>query len=121
MTLLISEARVASPVLKEPGTVRSGCCERLPILEALRDQLDPRPIVTSVHDGQIVRVRAQVNAGRPGPDVLVFLRSRRPVTGSAIGGLYGDLAGSFQLRRIDVQRPFSLPVVENTGRILFLL
>src|SRR5207253_4196321 len=48
-------------------------------------------------------------------------RTGGEVSGRAIGGLHPDLPRPVQLRRVRVQGPFSLPIVEDARRLLLLL
>ena len=78
-------------------------------------------IVVSVQDGQIRRVGAQVDTGRPRVDTLRPIRTCRPIPGGAIDRLQQDLSRTVQLRCVRVARSFSVPVIEDAGRLLPLL
>src|SRR6266571_3063861 len=89
--------------------------------QALGDQLDAMSIVAAVQDAQVLGIGTQVDAGCPRVDRGVGVRTSREVPGCAIGGLDSDLARPFQLRRVRVPGPLSIPVVEDAGGILPLL
>src|SRR5262245_58859598 len=99
----------------------SGARDRLPTPQLFCDQLGAPPIVSSIHDAQILRIGAQVDTGRPLVDVRVSVRTSCPVPGRAIDGLDPDLARPVELRRVRVPRPFALTIVEDAGRIFPLL
>src|SRR5438034_6668025 len=93
----------------------SGARDRFPVPQPLCDQLGATPIVASVQDAQVLRIGAQVDAGRPRVDLRVTVGTRGEVPGRAIDGLDSDLARPVQLRRVRVPGPLSVPVVEDAG------
>src|SRR5438445_6385263 len=95
--------------------------ERLPSPQLLRNQLRALPIVASVEDAHVLWIGAQVNTGRPRVHFRVRVRTCREVPGGAIGGLHPDLPRPVQLRRVRVQGPFSLPILEDARKLLLLL
>src|SRR5712691_11962849 len=108
-----------------PFTLRGRCSEsvrgRLPLPEALRDELGPLLLAPAVKHLEICGVGPQVDAGGSGAQPGVAIRACRPVPGGAVGGLEPDLAGALELRGIRMSRALALPEVEDAGRIPALL
>src|SRR5688572_7187366 len=106
-------------------TLRGRCSEcvrgRLPLPEALRDQLGALLLAPAVQHLKVCGVGSEVDTGGPGIQLGVAIRPCRPVPGGAVGGLHPDLAGALELRSIRVPRALALPEVEDAGRIPALL
>src|SRR5690349_9098922 len=106
-------------------TPRGRCSEcvrgRLPLPEALRDELGALFLASAVEHLKVCGVGSKVDAGGSGIEPGVAIRPCRPVPGGAVGGLDPDLAGTFELRGIRVPRALALPDVEDAGRIPALL
>src|SRR5262249_38952023 len=101
---------------------RSECVRgRLPLLEALLDELSPFLLASAVQHLEVGGIGSKVDAGRPGVQRGVAIRPCRPVPGGAVGGLHPDLAGALELRGIRVPRALALPEVEDAGWIPALL
>src|SRR3954453_18348453 len=83
---------------------------RLPLLEALRDELGALFLAAAVHDLEVRRVGAEVDAGGPRVQAGVAIRPRRPVAGGAVRALHLDLSGALELRRVRVSRTLAFPV-----------
>src|SRR4051812_44584574 len=62
--------RTLSPTVEQPPATERGvdsasssrALDLLPVLQPIGDQLDALPIVASIEDGQVLRLRAQVDA-----------------------------------------------------------
>src|SRR5918997_2194564 len=106
-------------------TLRDQCSEcvrgRLPLPEALRDELGTLLLAPTLQHLEVRGVGAKVDAGGPGIQAGVAIRPCRPVPGGAVGGLHPDLAGALELRGIRVPRALALPEVQDAGRIPALL
>ena len=63
----------------------------------------------------------QIDARRPRVHVRIRIRAGRQIAGCAVVGFQPDLAGSVQLRRIRIERPLAVPVIEDARRPLPLL
>src|SRR5918997_6564182 len=106
-------------------TLRDQCSEcvrgRLPLPEALRDELGTLLLAPTLQHLEVRGVGAKVDAGGSGIQAGVAIRPCRPVPGGAVGALHPDLAGPLELRGIRVPRALALPEVEDAGRIPALL
>src|SRR6059058_5020114 len=94
---------------------------RLPLPEALRDELGPFLLGPALQDLEVCGLGSKVDAGGSGIQPGVAIRPCRPVPGGAVGGFHRDLAGALELRGIRVPRTLALPEVEDAGRIPALL
>src|SRR5690242_19882629 len=103
------------------------CCEsegvrdRLPLAEALRDELGALLFAPAVQSLEVRGVGAEVDAGGSGIQPGVMIRPRRPVACGAVGVLQFDFASALELRSIRVTRTLASPEVEDAGRITALL
>src|SRR5215217_137181 len=108
-----------------PLVLRLSCSEcvpgRLPLAQALRDELGPLLLATTVQHLEVRGVSAKVDPGGSDVQPWVAIRTCRPVPGGAVGGVHPDLAGALELRCIRVSRPLALPEVEDAGGIPALL
>src|SRR4030095_7084541 len=95
--------------------------DRLPMSQSFRDQLGTFLVVLSVEDDHVLSIRAQVDTSRPPVHSRVRVRMCCEIPGRTVGRLQTDFAGAVQLRCVRLQRPFSLPVVENSRRIFPVL
>src|SRR5712691_2980677 len=80
----------------------------------------PSVVSAEYEGGHRIRLGAPVDTGRPRVHSRARVRTSREVAGRAIGGLESDLPRPVQLRRVRVPGPFSLPVIEDAGRVLLL-
>src|SRR5213083_2863217 len=94
---------------------------RLPLPEALRDELGPFLLAPALQHLEVCGVGSKVDAGGSGIQPGIAIRPCRPVPGGAVGGLHPDLACALELRGIRVPRALALPEVEDAGRIPVLL
>src|SRR5439155_18987660 len=106
-------------------TLRGRCSEcvrgRLPLPEALRDELGPLLLAPAVQHLEVRGFGTKVDTGGSGIQPRVAIRPCRPVPGGAVSGLHPDLTGAFELGGIRVPRSLALPEVEDAGRIPALL
>src|SRR6187549_3029154 len=107
--------------ISRPGSTSERVRGRLPLLEALRDELGSLLLALAVQHLEVCGVGAKVDAGGSGIQPGVVIRPCRPVPGGAVGALHPDLAGPLELRGIRVPRALALPKVEDAGRIAALL
>ena len=98
----------------------SGVRERLPMTQPLCEQLRASLIIAPVEDAEILGIGAPENTRRAHIHFCACVRSGCPVPRRAIGRLHPYLACPYQLRRVRVHRPFALPIVEDTRRLLAL-
>src|SRR5262245_58052440 len=89
--------------------------------QPLRNERGALLIVATVHDGYVVRIGAPIDPNCPRVPTRIGLRTGREVPVCAIGRFQADLAETVELRRIRIQRPFSLPIVEDARGPLALL
>src|SRR5262249_7752401 len=90
---------------------------RLPLPEALRDELCPLLLTPALQHSEVGRVGSKVDAGGSSIQLWFALRACRPVPRRAVRAFHRDLAGAFELRGIRVPRALALPEVEDAGRI----
>ena len=118
---MVAASSVASVWALRAGGVkgaaaRSAGLERAPVLEPLGDQLAAFWIVESVEDTHVLWIGAPVHPGGARVQSRILFRTSRPVSGRALGRLQPDLPGPVQVVRVRVERPFSVPVLEDARR-----
>src|SRR5262245_547255 len=102
-------------------TTTSGVRDRLPLLQTVCDQFRAFPIVATVEGLHVPWFGAPVDTGCPHVQLSARVRMSRPISRSAIDGLQPDIPRAVQQRRVRVEWPFSVPIVEDARRLLLLL
>ena len=80
---------------------------------------DPKTSVRilAIDESHVVRVSAEIDAGRPLAQLGIGVGAGVPVARCPIGGFEPDLPRALELGRVRVPRSFALPEVEDGGRV----
>ena len=70
-------------------------------------------IVATVQNARIIRIGAPIDTRCARVEMRIGIREGREVPGGAVGGFQPDLPYSVQLRRIRIQRPLTIPIIEE--------
>jgi hypothetical protein len=92
------QGRERSAGQERPSSGSEGVRGRLPLAEALRDELGPLVLTSGVQHLEIRGVGSKADAGGAGIQPGGAIRARRPVPAGPVGVLQPDLAGALELR-----------------------
>jgi len=92
---------------------RSGIPHGLPMRQPLGNERRTSSIVAAVQNARIIWIGAPIDTRCPRVQMRIVIRACREVPGGAVGGFQTNLPYSVQLRRIRIQRPLTLPIIEE--------